>query len=166
MFTVDEYIRTIKSSLEKERDLLIENLKKTFTYKFSSDTDLLEFTPFIEPTRFEVSIRIFSMDKDANEVFNESNDAAVFAGSEEVLPEAAYYQVTDEQLDDFFDFYEQNEEELVPQEQQVFAEWFRECWETAGGASLKLPAYFAFHDEYKSYDLKNKKWIGDEEKWL
>src|SRR5690554_2411122 len=71
MFTVDEYIRTIKSSLEKERDLLIENLKKTFTYKFSSDTDLLEFTPFIEPTRFEVSIRIFSMDKDANEVFNE-----------------------------------------------------------------------------------------------
>lgn len=53
---------------------------------------------------------------------------------------------------------------IVPQEQQAFAEWFRQCWETAGGDSLNLPSYFVFHDEYKSYDLKNKQWIMDGDK--
>ncbi|WP_203333550.1 hypothetical protein [Planococcus beigongshangi] len=165
MFTVDEYMGSIKADLEKESALLIGNLKNVFTYKFASGTDLLEFVPSIEPTRFEVSIRMFSMDKDGSEVFNEANDTAIFAGSEEVLPETAYYHVNDEQLDEFFDFYEQNEEELMPQEQQAFADWFRECWEAAGGESLKLPSYFAFHDEAKSYDLKNRRWVDDEEKW-
>ncbi|MBD8016834.1 hypothetical protein [Planococcus wigleyi] len=165
MFSVDEYISSIKANLEKESHLVVSNMKRIFTYNFSSDIDLLDFTPSIEPTRFELSITMFSMDKDANEVFNEGNDQTVFAGSEEVLPEVEYYQVNDDQLEAFFDFYEQNEETLVPQEQQVFADWFRQCWETAGGASLDLPSYFVFHDEGTSYDLKNKQWVDDEEKW-
>ncbi|AUD12494.1 hypothetical protein BN1080_01711 [Planococcus massiliensis] len=165
MFSVDEYISSIKANLEKESPLVVSNMKRIFTYNFSSDIDLLDFTPSIEPTRFELSITMFSMDKDANEVFNEGNDQTVFAGSEEVLPEVEYYQVNDDQLEAFFDFYEQNEETLVPQEQQVFADWFRQCWETAGGASLDLPSYFVFHDEGTSYDLKNKQWVDDEEKW-
>ena len=165
MFAVDEYIRSIKGNLEKESESLIVNLKNIFTYNFSSDIDLLDFSPTIDPTRFEVSITMFSMDKEANEVFNEGNDTTVFAGSEEVLPEVVYYPLNNGQLDDFFEFYEQNEEALVSQEQQVFAEWFRQCWETAGGASLNLPSYFVFHDDYRSYDLKNEKWIDDEGKW-
>lgn len=68
MFTVDEYMGSIKADLEKESALLIGNLKNVFTYKFASGTDLLEFVPSIEPTRFEVSIRMFSMDKDGSEV--------------------------------------------------------------------------------------------------
>ena len=108
---------------------------------------------------------MFSMDKKANEVFNEGNDSIVFAGSEEVLPEVEYYKLNHKQLDEFFEFYEQHEDTLVSQEQQVFAEWFRQCWETAGGATLNFPSYFVFHDENRSYDLKNKKWIDDNEKW-
>lgn len=166
MFSVDEYVRSIKANLEKESDSVVANMKKISTYNFSSDIDLLDFTPSIEPTRFEISITMFSMDKDANEVFNEGNDQTVFAGSEEVLLEVEYHQLDGDQLEEFFDFYEQNEETLVSQEQQAFADWFRQCWETGGGASLDLPSYFTFHDEGKSYDLKNKKWIDDEEKWL
>ncbi|MBM7702145.1 hypothetical protein JOC83_000971 [Bacillus iocasae] len=30
---------------------------------------------------------------------------------------------------------------------------------------MKLPAYFVFHDDDKSYDLKSNQWVDDEEKW-
>lgn len=166
MYSVDEYIRSIKVNLEKESDAVVSKMKKISAYNFSSDIDLLDFTPSIEPTRFEISITMFSMDKDANEVFNGGNDQTVLAGSEEVLPEVEYHQLDNDQQEAFFDFYEQNEETLVPQEQQVFADWFRQCWEMAGGASMNLPAYFVFHDEGKSYDLNNKQWVDDVEKWL
>lgn len=165
MFTVNHYIDSIKANLEKQSDLLVRNLKNIFGYNFSSEIDLLDFTAFIEPTRFELSISMFSMDKEANEVFYEGNDKTVFAGSEEILPEVEYYQLNDSQLDDFFEFYEENEETLVPQEKKVFTEWFSQCWEEAGGASLKLPSYFVFEDEYNSYDLKDQQWIDDEDKW-
>lgn len=163
MFTVDHYIESIKANLEKQSDLLVRNLKNIFGYNFSSEIDLLDFTAFIEPTRFELSISMFSMDKEANEVFYEGNDKTVFAGNEEILPEVEYYQLNDSQLDDFFEFYDENEETLVPQEQRVFTEWFSQCWEEAGGVSLNLPSYFVFEDD--SYDLKNKQWIDDEDKW-
>jgi hypothetical protein len=165
MFTVDHYIESIKVNLEKQSDLLVRNLKNIVGYNFSAEIDLLDFTAFIEPTRFELSISMFSMDKEANEVFYEGSDKTVFAGSEEILPEVEYYQLNDIELDDFLEFYDKNEETLVPQEQRVFTEWFSQCWEEAGGASLNLPSYFAFEDDYNSYDLKNKQWIDDEDKW-
>lgn len=48
---------------------------------YFSEIDLLDFTAFIEPTNFEISIGMFSMDREANEVFYEGNDTTVFAGS-------------------------------------------------------------------------------------
>lgn len=165
MFTVEDYIRSIKANLEGKSDLVVENLKKIFTYNFYSEISLLDFSAYIEPTRFEVSITMFSVDNEANEIFFEGTDPSVFAGSTTVITDIAYYQANDVQLDDFFDFYEQNEETLVPEEQQIFADWFHQCWKTAAGASVGLPSYFVFHDEYRSYDLKNGQWIDDDEKW-
>lgn len=165
MFTAVNYIDSIRTNLEKQSELLVGNLKSVFAYNLSSDIDLLDFSAFIEPTRFELSITMFSMNQEGNEVFDEGNDPAVFAGSEEVLSEVEYYQVNSSRLDAFFDFYEQNEDTLMPQEQKVFIEWFRQCWEKAGGPSIELPSYFVFSDDNKSYDLKNSQWIDDEEKW-
>lgn len=165
MFLIENYISSIKSNLEKHSDLLVGNLKSVFENKFSTDIDLLDFTAFIEPTRFELSIRMFSMDKEANEVFCEADDETVFAGSIKVLPEVDYYQLKDSQLDFFFDFYEQNEDLIIPQEQKVFTNWFSECWKKAGGKALNLPSYFVFHDDYTSFELNNNRWIDDDKKW-
>lgn len=165
MFSVNDTISSIKANLEEQSDLLIENLKEFFSYNFSSEIDLLEFTAFIEPTRFELSIRVFSMDQDANEVFDEGNDTMVFAGSKEILRDIQYYQLKDNKPADFFDFYEQNEDTLSIQEQQAFSDWFSQCWEKAGGSALHLPSFFIFHDDSQSFDLKNKQWVDDEEKW-
>ncbi|MGG3480002.1 hypothetical protein ABES21_21270 [Peribacillus frigoritolerans] len=69
MLTVVNYIDSIKANLEKHSDLLVANLKNIITYNYFSEIDLLDFTAFIEPTNFEISIRMFSMDREANEVF-------------------------------------------------------------------------------------------------
>lgn len=104
MFTVENYIDSIEIHLEKQSDLVVDQLKKIFSYPFSKDIEVLDFTAFIEPTRFELSVIMFSMDKEANEVFNEGNDSTVFAGSEDVLQEVEYYQINDSQLDTFLIF--------------------------------------------------------------
>ena len=165
MFTVDSYISSIKSNLDKQSDLLVENLKKILAYNFSVDINLLDFSAFIEPTRFELSIMMFSMDKEGNEVFYEGTDPTVFAGSAEVLSEIEYHSLADNQFNDFFDFYEQNEDTLVQEEQGTFTNWFKECWEKADGQILDLPSYFGLHDDYNSFDLKGNQWIDDEKKW-
>lgn len=166
MFSIDNYSTSIKSNLEKHTDIAIEGLQKIISYKFDAAVDLLDFSTFTEPTRFEMSIRMFSMDKDANEVFGEDITPDSFAGSVELLPNVSYYHLQDNQRDIFWDFYEQNDEELVIKEQQIFTEWFIECWVKAGGKEFNLPAYFGFHDETRSYNLQNSRFVEDEEKWV
>ena len=69
-------------------------------------------------------------------------------------------------MDDFIDnFYEVNYPDIYQLEQNAFKDWFSRCWKKAGGISLQLPSYFVFHDDYKSFDLKNNHWIDDDEKW-
>lgn len=165
MFSTENYICSIKSNLETHTDVLVTNLKNVFAYNFFTGIDLLDFEVFIEPTRFEISIRMFSMNKEASEVFYEGDDQSIFAGSVEVLPEVEYYQLKDSLLSNFFDFYEKNEELLVLQEEKVFTDWFSQCWKKAGGDRFSLPSYFVFHDDYKSFILKNNQWVDDEEKW-
>ena len=54
---------------------------------------LLDFSAFIEPSRHDLSIMFFSMDREANEVFEEAGTPG-FAGSKSMLDEAVYYHVT------------------------------------------------------------------------
>lgn len=165
MFTTADYIASINTNLMKQSDFVVAALKKVLSYSFDSAIDLLDFSTFLDPTRFELSIRLFSMDFDANEVFGDMNNASIFAGSMELLSTSTYHQVENHLLHDFFDFYEQHEEQLVMQEQQAFVDWFSACWRQAGGQAFHLPAYFGFHDETNSYDLQNERFVEDEEKW-
>ncbi|HSQ90380.1 hypothetical protein, partial [Romboutsia sp.] len=66
---------------------------------------------------------------------------------------------------EFLDFYEENEDEIYDKEQRVFTNWFYNCWIKAGGQNFKLPSYFVFHDDDKSFNLKENKWISDDNKW-
>ncbi|PKG24656.1 hypothetical protein [Niallia nealsonii] len=100
---------------------------------------------------------------DANEVFYEWTDKMVFAGSEEILPDLECSHLPDNQLD-FNDCYEQKEEDIMPAEEKVVGEWFYQCRVKAGGQEWKLPSYFLLHDSMKSFDLKKKQWMGEEDK--
>ncbi|MDO5577067.1 MAG: hypothetical protein Q4F84_08305, partial [Fibrobacter sp.] len=93
MFSIDNYITSIQTNLEKHSTILVKELQKIISYKFDDTVDLVDFSAFTDPTRFELSIMMFSMDTDANEVFGEDITPNSFAGSVEVLASTPYYHL-------------------------------------------------------------------------
>jgi len=164
MFTVDEYLASIKTNLAQHTDVLVKNLKTIAEANFAADVELLDFAAFIDPLSHEVSITLFSMDRDANEVFEEEGKSG-FAGSKSVLDEIVFMDVPDDQSEAFDTFSEEQEETLFEEEQRMIGEWFRSCFEQAGGATVELPCYFGVHDEGQTLDLKRNVWMDEEEKW-
>lgn len=163
LFTVESYICSLKERLYKNEDKLIDNIKEIHTFHYYEGIDLLDIGVFIQP--FDLSIRMFSMDDEANEVFYEGNNPALFSGSHELLEEMEYYDLADEHSDEFWDFYEANEEEIAAAEKELISNWFISCWNKAGDGGIKLPVYLDFHDDIESFDLKKNKWIDSEDKW-
>lgn len=162
LLTIENYIHTVKENLVLHSEPLTERLRKTLQFNYDTEIDLLDYTAFIQP--HELSIMMFSMDRDANEVFGEVDDSDIFAGSYEVMEDISYFEVSDE--DAFWTFYEENDEAISNLEMEAIVEWFKGCWKEAGGENVKLPAYFTFHDVDACFDLVNHKWISDEDKWF
>jgi hypothetical protein len=163
VFTIEKYNSSLKENLQIYSDKLIRNIRETLNYNYFNGIDLLDFSIFTQP--FDLSIMMFSMDREANEVFYEGKDSSIFAGSHEILGDIEYYNLPDDKSDEFWEFYEKNDEVISKAEQEAIEEWFVACWNKADGQSIKLPAYFCFHDDDKSFDLHKNKWISDEEKW-
>ncbi|SES46312.1 hypothetical protein SAMN05518872_1263 [Psychrobacillus sp. OK032] len=164
LFTIEKYISSLKENLEKNSDKLIRNIREILGFKYYNEIDLLDFSVFIQP--FDLSIMMFSMDREANEVFYEGNDSSIFAGSHELLGDMQYYELPNDKSDEFWEFHEQNDEIISKAEEQAIVEWFVACWNKVDGLSIKLPTYFGFHDDDKSFDLHKNKWNSDEEKWF
>lgn len=162
-YTVADYIKSVESNLEGNSDELIAKLKEVQTYNFYSEVELLDFVA--DRNDFHLSITMFSMDSVANEVFYEGEDSSIFSGSEGIVEDVPFSIVLGNEIDDFWNFYEQNDEELDALEKEAMTKWFAECWEKANGEAIELPSYFCFHDEYESFDLKKKEQISDDEKW-
>lgn len=165
MYTIDGYISSIKMNFDKQNDQVSESLYVLFKRTFTDEIELLDFTVFIEPTRFECSVSVFAMDRNANEVLSDSTGTGHFYGSQEIAAEIEYFKLPDNKRTKFEQFYMENEEELMSLELKVLTDWFQENWEKAGGRSLALPSYLILHDGYSSYDLKQNRWVGDGEKW-
>lgn len=163
MFSIEQYITAINNSLDERTEPVVTALQNVFTQPFAPTVELLDFSTFIDPMRFEFTIMMFSMDRNACEVFSE--DALLFAGSLEIIQDARYYTLDESLHDAFFEFYEENGEELEQIEQQTFTMWFAACWEKASGQAFSIPAYFCFHDVGTSYHLQHAQFIDDAEKW-
>ncbi|PFO74836.1 hypothetical protein COJ86_06565 [Bacillus cereus] len=164
MFTIENYKNSLIKGLETKSSDLIARLKATTQFTYYKEIDLLDFTAFVQS--FELSIVMFSMDGDANEVFYEGTDEGIFSGSYNVMDDVTYYTFSDEESDEFWDFYEKNDEKLSKIEMKVIVEWFATCWNKAGGKNVTLLSYFSFHDYDECYDLHNGKWISDGDKWF
>ncbi|MFE4893789.1 hypothetical protein [Peribacillus butanolivorans] len=166
LYTVDSYMKSVEENLEAKSETLISNMQELHKYTIYSKVELLDFVAFIDdPSEFDLSITMFSMDRQANEVFKEGKDSTIFAGSLGMIENVRYIHLLGNQTDDFWDFYEKNEEELNLAEKQAFATWVADCWKKADGQAITLPAYFSLHDDYESFDLKKNQWVTDDEKW-
>lgn len=164
LLTIDNYLNSVKGNLQIHSDRLIQQIRKTLDFHYYEKVDLLDYTAFIQP--YELSITMYSMDRNANEVFYQGNDNNLFAGSFDLIEDVEYYQIGDEQEDEFWKFYEQNDEVISKLETDVFIKWFKDCWNQAGGKNVKLPAYFSFHDYDNCLDLTHNKLVSDGDKWF
>ncbi|MCP1164040.1 hypothetical protein NKS31_13700 [Bacillus sp. 1813sda1] len=164
LFTIENYKNSLIKELDAKSSDLIERLKATTELNYYKEIDLLDFIAFVQS--FELSIVMFSMDGDANEVFYEGTEEGIFSGSYNVMDDSTYFTFSSEESDEFWDFYEKNDVKLSEIETKVIVEWFATCWNKAGGKNVKLPSYFGFHDYDECYDLHSSKWISDGDKWF
>ncbi|WP_411240205.1 hypothetical protein [Priestia filamentosa] len=163
LFTIENHIASLKEGLQRHSDALIHRIKETLTFNYYEKIDLLDFTAFVQS--FEMNIVMFSMDRDANEVFYEGSDHSIFAGSYTLLKDIEYYHIPEDKEDEFWTFYEEADYAISEAETKVIGEWFADCWNKANGKSVPLPAYFSFHDYDPCFDLYENKWITDGDKW-
>lgn len=164
LFTFENYRNSLIKELEVKSSDLIERLKATTHLNYYKEIDLLDFTVFVQS--FELSIVMFSMDGEANEVFYEGTEEGIFSGSYNVMDDITYFTFSSEESDEFWDFYEKNDAKLSELETKVIVEWFATCWNKAGGMNVTLPSYVSFHDDNECYDLHNGKWISDGDRWI
>jgi len=162
-FTMERYARTLENALISNTDLLTENLRTIKSFNFFKEIDLLDFGIHIQLSEF--SIMMYSMEKDANEVFYEGNDESIFSGSYEALEEIEFMRVPDEDLDEFDTFVEENDDDIYNLQEKLIVEWFVSCWNKAVGHLVELPAFVGIEDGIKSYDLQKDGWILSEDKW-
>ncbi|MFE4426441.1 hypothetical protein ACFRH9_04985 [Peribacillus butanolivorans] len=141
-------MKSVEENLEAKSETLISNMQELHKYTIYSKVELLDFVAFVDdPSEFDLSITMFSMDRQANEVFNEGTDSTIFAGSLGMIENVRYTHLLGNQKDDFWDFYEHNQEELNLAEKQAFATWVADCWKKADGQAITLPTYFSLHDD-------------------
>ena len=76
LFTFENYRNSLIKGLEVKSSDLIERLKATTHLNYYKEIDLLDFTVFVQS--FELSIIMFSMDGEANEVFYEGTEEGIF----------------------------------------------------------------------------------------
>ncbi|MED0665099.1 hypothetical protein P4T04_02040 [Bacillus badius] len=164
LFTIEKYSHTVKGSLQRSSEELIQQIRKTLDFNYYDQIDLLDYTAFIQP--YEISIVMYSMDRNANEVFYQGSESNIFAGSYDLIEDVEYFNLLDDQEGEFWAFYEQHEEEISKIETQIMVDWFKDCWKRAGGERVKLQSYFSFHDYDHCFDLQNNQWITDGDKWL
>lgn len=137
LFTFENYRNSLIKGLEVKSSDLIERLKATTHLNYYKEIDLLDFTVFVQS--FELSIVMFSMDGEANEVFYEGTEEGIFSGSYNVMDDITYFTFSSEESDEFWDFYEKNDAKLSELETKVIVEWFATCWNKAGGMNVTLP---------------------------
>jgi hypothetical protein len=105
----------------------------------------------------EFPVHAFAMDDASpDEVsFKRPFYGKVLKGREKLVPQGAIDQ----------DAYEDAGVDTFESGARVLAEWFGECWESAGGSRFPIPAYIHHHDRPSYYDLRRKRWVKESQVW-
>lgn len=163
MLVVDDYIALASSNLAEKDNLLLAYLHKVSELKISPDVKNLLFTLYIEPSRFELTFVLFAYDNHANEVMGLSEGGNLVSSvSSQEFP---YLSLSNSQFKKYEEFYEEHEWEIDTKRQEVFFSWFLAKWKVGGLAQHPMPIYLQIHDEERTLDLKQEKWISSEKIW-
>ncbi|WP_162273622.1 hypothetical protein [Planococcus versutus] len=163
MFVVDDYIASVASNLVEKDDLLLAYFRKVRELESSLDARNLLFTLYIEPSRFELTFVLFAYDNHANEVMGllEGENFVSNVSSQEI----PYFSLSNSEFEKYEKFYEEHEWEIDTKQQEVFFSWFLSNWKVGRRAQHPMPIYLQIHDEERTLDLNQEKWISSEEIW-
>ncbi|MBB5181560.1 hypothetical protein HNQ44_003025 [Planomicrobium koreense] len=163
MFVVDDYITLVSSNLAEKDDLLLSYLHKVRELEISPNVKNLLFTLYIEPSRFELTFVLFAYDNHANEVMGLSEGGNFFSSVSS--PEIPYLSLSNSEFKEYEAFYEEHEWETDTKQQEVFFNWFLSNWKVGEQGQHPMPVYLQIHDEERTLDLKQEKWISSEKIW-
>ncbi|MBX4261571.1 hypothetical protein KTC96_02525 [Clostridium estertheticum] len=158
----DTYRNKVRTYLEKFSSDLSDGLMKLSNFNFHPEIEVLDFVIFNEGFTSEFSIRMFCMTRDANEFSHDiKNDGdTYFSGGYDLLQQIEHIFSYDE-LEYYeklgIDFYKEDSIELI--------KWFSEIWNKIIAGKINIPSYLCLHDDMRSFDLINLRWILDDEKW-
>lgn len=116
----------------------------------------------LTPSNLERGIP-FAYDNHTNEVMvlSEGGNFVSSVSSQEI----PYLCLSNSEFNKYEEFYEEQEWVVDTKQQDVFFSWFLSNWKVGGQAQHPMPIYLQIHDEERTLDLKQEKWISSEEIW-
>lgn len=116
----------------------------------------------LTPSHLERGIP-FTYDNHTNEVMvlSEGGNFVSSVSSQEI----PYLCLSNSEFNKYEEFYEEQEWVVDTKQQDVFFSWFLSNWKVGGQAQHPMPIYLQIHDEERTLDLKQEKWISSEEIW-
>ena len=143
--------REFRGHIERFTEVLVNALRKLIAAEVpDGEFEVLSFEMQADWRYFPV--QAFAMDREA---IDEEYYERPFCGK--VLPKSAGPLVPKGAIDQ--DRYESAGVATFESGARVLAEWFGECWHTAGGAGFALPAYISLHDSSRYFDLHARRWV-------
>jgi hypothetical protein len=162
-YNAANYKRWIRDLLEGLSPALESQLRTILGYQFHPRVVLLDTEVFWDGLREGVPLRMFLMNAHNCETFHQ--DPAYFPSpSIGILEEVrAVIPQSEEARQQRFADAGVDTQEI---EAATLVEWFVGRWIRAGGQECRLPAYMCYHDDNRSFDLRQLKWEPDSQgKW-
>ena len=138
-----------RKHIERLTEPLVAALRKIIKAKRPTIVKVLSFEMQSDWRRFPVCV--FALDEaEPDEVyFKPPFNGPLLSDAGALIPPGAIDQ----------DAYEDAGVATFESGARVLAEWFAECWHTAGGAKFPIPAYIHLHDSSCYFDLRKRRWI-------
>jgi hypothetical protein len=149
-----EFEHLFRSQLGRFQKSLIDELRKVVRAKPPAKMELLLFE--IQSDWRIFPVHAFAYDKRAAEVyFKPPFYASLLGKAGRLIPEGVIDQ----------NAFENDSVATFETGARILAEWFRGCWQAAGGDRFPLPAYIMHHDRGEALDLHAGAWVDTESMW-
>lgn len=150
-----DFEREFRKAIEKFTPKLVTALRKTIATKVPGAVKVLVFEMQSDWEGFPV--HSFAMDDESPDeiYFKKPFSGPVLSKVGDLIPEGTIDQ----------DGYEESGVATFETGACVLAEWFGECWQTAGGKAFSIPAYIHHHGRSQYFDLRAGRWVREEDIW-
>lgn len=156
-----EWQLLVERYFDKLRAPMIAELQAIMQRPYHPDVALLDFeVSYPYGVGADLGVKLYTLGRDGWLVCAEDGGQG-FSGSQALLPDVNPVVPTDAMTPERFQALNDALEDTYEVTGKYLIDWFADCWQAAGGADAKLPAFVGFADDEESLDLKRQKWVED-----